>query len=680
MPDPSVFFGVSPVQYKARNPRRLGFEPRPEGYDDGRFPACAINGGGQVIEVHMGSSGDTLNFRRATLEGLDLRWRDSPSRPAFGNGNNPAVALGDANVAIVLADQNSQVKWAAAAVDPSANNNPPFTFTTFPDPNSTHPSVAVNRAGVVIEVHEGSRGLLYYRRGKLDGTSLSWSAPQTLGSSVQGQRPFVALGNTGKAVLVFQRAGEIHYAVGSFDPARTGIGDAITFGRTAPLGSNGLRPTAALTDEGSVLITYQATGGARRLFQVVGRLDGETIRKLDFLIPNQTDYAYDDGSDAQVATNGKVAVQVFHAGGSTGNQLRANASLIFDRTNWMGDNRTYYRDKTLRRIALPASHDAGAFADNVARTQNLTIRQQLRYGVRYFDIRPKYSGDNGQPLDATKITTYHDITVTSQGPQDFLGPTLVDLVRNIRLFMESHKELVILKISHFKNFNDKVFAKLAEILVGDPQTTTSGLRQWLFTPRTDGQRLADRPLADYLLEARGTVLIVVDKDGANDYVTDERRAQGLFRYRDWYAADPDKGDLTVFDIFSNVTQFDEMALNAGSSGYTDANGQVVPAGQLDKFEYFDGFCQKKVNGKKVPCDLFLLSWTLTPSVPGAAPSGRGTAFARSADANRNLAAYLAIPAFQGANPRSLRMNLLYTDGVEFSRSVDVAMIRNGLDR
>ena len=55
-----------------------------------------------------------------------------------------------------------------------------------------------------------------------------------------------------------------------------------------------------------------------------------------------------------------------------------------------------------------------------------------------------------------------------------------------------------------------------------------------------------------------------------------------------------------------------------------------------------------------------------------------TAFAGAESANRNLTSYLAIPKYQGANAKKLSMNVLYTDAVELSRSVDLALIRNGI--
>ena len=70
----SAFFGNSPRFYAAKNPRSLGFEEAPEGFDNGRFPSCAINGKDQFIEVHMGESASFWQLLRDP-ERLTLRRR-----------------------------------------------------------------------------------------------------------------------------------------------------------------------------------------------------------------------------------------------------------------------------------------------------------------------------------------------------------------------------------------------------------------------------------------------------------------------------------------------------------------------------------------------------------------------------------------------------------------------------
>lgn len=670
MPDVrSIYFGNSPRLYDAENPRRNGFKATPLGYDFGHVPSCAINGNGQFIAVHRGSTSSTLNFRQGRIERLDLIFTDKRDMGSLGDGDNPSVAFSDGNVAILMADNNNKVRYAVATVDTTKQANPPFKFTDLSDNNVSDPSVALNKSGTVVAVYQtGNKGIVY-RRGKLTGSNLTWAPSAAPVAATAGRHPSVSINNKGDVVVVFETDAGLQYKTGSFDPGKTGVNEPITFARSmTQYQANGQHPGVAVTDAGEVFTVHHASN---KLVQMVGQLANKTITFADFLVPNRTAYVFDDGIEVDIATNGNVAMQVHYL--STGNNtLFANASLIFDRANWMNDNLGTLKDKTLRRIAIPASHDTGAFAADDAQTQDLTVRQQLRYGVRYFDIRPIYNG-NAKKIDSSQIFTYHNVGAADRV---FPGPPLEGVIANVRLFMQSHNELVILKISHFRQFSQAVFDALADLITGKGSNGKKGLSKWLFPPAKDNVRLADRPLSDFLKGNQGTVLVVVDVDGTNDYITAAHRDNGLYRYRDWYAPDPDKGDLTVFDVFSDSDVFDDVALNTASSKYTTPpNNKPVPRGQLNQFLWFDGLCR---NNRNVQCDLFLLSWTVTPTV--AHQSTRTTAFHVAPSANQGLVSYLAIPDFQGANPQGLRMNLLYTDAVEFSRSVDVALIRNGIGR
>jgi hypothetical protein len=89
---------------------------------------------------------------------------------------------------------------------------------------------------------------------------------------------------------------------------------------------------------------------------------------------------------------------------------------------------------------------------------------------------------------------------------------------------------------------------------------------------------------------------------------------------------------------------------------------------------FDGNCRDS----SVPCDLFLLSWTLTP---GSGMEGTNPASRLSRAANKELVGSVTMETAprRTAQGRAINVNLLYTDVVEKSRSVDVALVRNGLD-
>jgi hypothetical protein len=678
----SVLFGYSPLHYDRQNPRALGFTATP-GYGLGTTPAIALNRADNVLAVHDHSG--KLRYRIALLEDhLSLNFH--AQEVDIEDGHNPAVALNNGDVAIVMFDVSNALRYRVGKVIINQRRAPRIYTVDFqpsagfptPSPDATDPSVAVNDAGIVVEVHKSGSDL-YWRRGKLDGQVLTWhNTPALLVAN--GSVPSVSINNNGVAVCVYQGNNEkLFYSVGTFDKTKTSQDEPITWTNfmTAYV-TGGAGPAIAITDDNYAYAVHQQSNNC---LQAVGIISGTTIDFRDFLVTGQKFLTYDVGRLPNIATNGRTAVQVHQE--TTTFQLFGNASLIFDRANWMEDSRTSLGNSTLRQISIPASHDSGAFEDNRARTQDIRIRFQLRAGVRYFDLRPKYTKDrDAATLDSTAIVTYHDIP-----SGDYLGPKLKDVIENVRGYMQNHKELVILKISHFKNFNQKVFDVLADLIVGDA-ANTRGLAQWLFPPPADTTRLAERKLSDYLKIDQGTVLIVVDVDtseGADkkpqhlDYITAEYRTKGLFRYRDWYDPNPADGDITVLDVFSETIRFDDMSLGVRPSpSHAELPGRpatargpaTLPVGQLPKFAWFDGKCQDNTT----QCDLFLLSWTLTPRLPAE----EGNAFFNAREAVKNLVAFLNIPKYSGINEQGFQINLLYTDAVEYSRSADVAVARNGL--
>jgi hypothetical protein len=289
--------------------------------------------------------------------------------------------------------------------------------------------------------------------------------------------------------------------------------------------------------------------------------------------------------------------------------------------SWMEDHLAAFGDRTLGQLTLPASHDAGmyqsGFPQLLGRTQNVPIFGQLSAGVRYFDVRPGYR--NGD------FYVFHGAMI---------GPPLTEVLGDVQRFMsQGHRELVILKLSHDDGFSSAVYSRMIDCI-------TASLGPWLFTNLPAGKRLVDVTLKQYVAN-HGSVLVLCD----GNYPI-EHRAAGVWVFRDWDSQDAQLGDLRVYDQYSNTM-----------------SRSVMEADQLRKFVEYDGRCR---NRPDVPCDLFLLSWTLTPPTDVLR-------FAESA--NRDLPG--AMSAVKMPNCFGQRINLLYTDASDTAVLAELAVSMNG---
>lgn len=121
-------------------------------------------------------------------------------------------------------------------------------------------------------------------------------------------------------------------------------------------------------------------------------------------------------------------------------------------------------DALIRNIATPGSHDSGCIdMPWYASTQDLTFDEQLKRGVRYFDIRVNKS-KNGYVI-------YH-------GPVN--GVSYESVLEDIAEFTETHPtEFLILDFSHFKNGSEEAVFTLfdekvkAEKIVNDTELTNA---------------------------------------------------------------------------------------------------------------------------------------------------------------------------------------------------------------
>lgn len=130
-------------------------------------------------------------------------------------------------------------------------------------------------------------------------------------------------------------------------------------------------------------------------------------------------------------------------------------------SNWMGDllarHKKAFREIPINRLLIPGSHDSGTcHMSSSAKTQSLTILQQLQEGIRYLDIRPRvhkstfyvHHSETG-PDGSADLGHYS----TSLKPDD--PANNIYIFKQIRDFLLLHPhEILILKFQNFSAFGE----------------------------------------------------------------------------------------------------------------------------------------------------------------------------------------------------------------------------------
>lgn len=545
-------------------------------YDAGIRPRVSV-ARGTVVEVHQSEGGDTLWYHVGSLTGGLVRFGGSHQ---YDDGITPAVAVNAAGVVVEVHETqsifSSGMYYHVGQVD-AASQSIQFGGSHEYDSGNV-PAVALNDQNVVVEVHE-SNGLsskLWYHVGRADpgNKTVAWGGSHDYDT---GSAPSVALSNQNVVVEVHRSEGlsnALWYHVGVVDPGTL----TIEFGPSIQY-DDGVDPSVALTDDGFVIEVHRSQT-FNTLWKRIGRVDAAN-RRIDW-IGGSVQYA--GGSAPSVGTDGTTAVEA-HQDGIT---LYNAASRVMDRTSWMHDRSALLGPQPLRGVVMPASHDAGMSltqdcvlaGDCNTQTQTRSILGQLQAGSRYFDVRPVLFQD---VLYAGHFDTDRGLGCNGQA----LSAVLDDVNAYLR---GGGRDLVILKFSHYYDrgtgggFSDAQMTRLLD-------QVTSALQPVLYSQPVPAGGLANVTVGEFLANG-GTVLAVFD--GLSD--TLKARYTGVYSYADKGGT----GDLVVYDNYANTN---------------DLGGMVTD--QLDKLD------DPANHGD----NLFLLSWTLTQSttqavgcVVGAEPS------------------------------------------------------------
>ncbi|HEX4302046.1 MAG TPA: hypothetical protein VHZ78_04595 [Rhizomicrobium sp.] len=261
-----------------------------------------------------------------------------------------------------------------------------------------------------------------------------------------------------------------------------------------------------------------------------------------------------------------------------------------DYNQWLSESLNKYGSRTLKELVLPGSHDSGMYSPHfcmrmggpsTTKTQNDPVSTQLANGCRFFDIRVVAGHVFNAP--GGDYYTHH-----SDKLMGCLGESIDDVLGAIRGFLQSHAELVILKLSHFEEFSEGMHTGFLGIV----ESSLSGCLPQL----PESCKLAHVPLRRLLARSDGSIkgtAIVLHSDlwGAR-----KSAHSSFFLCRDQEdgAANQAAADIVLFDKYSN-----------------SSDAETVMSGQI-----------KYLLNQDIPKDadkaagnhqdrLFLVSWTIT---------------------------------------------------------------------
>ena len=309
------------------------------------------------------------------------------------------------------------------------------------------------------------------------------------------------------------------------------------------------------------------------------------------------------------------------------------SNLGNENSRWMDTQYDILKDEPLWNITLPASHDSAMYEVDcsvpslfygLVQAQSLDIGQQLEYGIRFFDLRFEHR-DEG-------FFAYHGVCTGSMS----LSMVLRDAVAYLQS-VETAREFVILKFSHFKDMT----TDLHEEFIEEVQGYLSG---FLLSTADYGSLLQTR-YGD-LVSGGARVVVLYDDSG---YTEQHALPSGFVT----------PGQFPVYDSYANTETLPFMENN-----------------QLVKLHEHAGS----------PQELFLLSWTLTPGFsktddhlvadmpcPGGPPPLWCRSLALRSVESLASTANPALGCFVKNYGLQYQMNFLYIDYVS-DFSVDVTQI------
>lgn len=592
-------------------------------------PAVAVNANNYVLSMY-GNEVNTLYYNIGTINGAVVDWGGSHR---YDDGAYVSVALNNHNefVEVHRSGTFDDLWWYGGTLqsDGTLRRGEKHQHGNLHD--DTVPSIALSNSRIMIGAYQESNTTFKCRIGTYQDQEISFL--NTI--EIQGTKPCVAFNQTNDFVLVYLNSnGDLYCKVGivqwnnntpiitwQIEKQVTGV----EHGQYDPTTNFSV---AYSTD--TIIITYQE------------HIDLNTYNALKSISGTNTGNGitwdtepriFDYGVNPSIAANDQYLVQVHKSENFC--DIYYSICLVTDHARWMENLWNTIHNRYLWQIVMPASHDAGMYELTLpeARTQDLSVREQLKGGVRYFDFRPAYDNSG----DGTYYINHNGIS----------GADLDGILQDIYDFMHNDqaKELVILKFSHFNNFgvdstNNSIYETFAAKI-------TDKLYNYLFNTYSHATKFGTIPYMTLVADG-GKVLVVCDEYTLNN------PTEGIFTYRDGSLEcqeearndNPTEGNLVVWDCYSNSTTTSDMETQ-----------------QLAYLSNYKGKCDGPY--PNTTCDMFLLSWTLTPWTRSV--------WQDSENPDRDLGKYMNTVT---ENQYGQIPNLLYVNYFEFARVTDIAIMLN----
>jgi hypothetical protein len=168
--------------------------------------------------------------------------------------------------------------------------------------------------------------------------------------------------------------------------------------------------------------------------------------------------------------------------------------------HWMADNWDFIKDKRLAQIVIPGTHDSGTYqmgwgeGINVAKTQNVSIGEQLKDGIRYLDLRTREATHKGCADDSVWWIVHGDYW--SYRLQDAL-----DEIANFVKKPANSKEVIILDLQEIRTEYDD--DRAVDVLFGLIQKKLGPY----IVPIDQANKWQEKSLADFVSQGRQIIVL-----------------------------------------------------------------------------------------------------------------------------------------------------------------------------